>query len=981
MQPNGRQRQYQVDGLEDTALTDRELLGEYAREGSDAAFEEIARRYAPLVYSQCARRLGDEHAAEDAAQATFLALARKARRLSRKRGLVLSAWLYRAAELSAKAQARAERRRARREREAAEMRSRSAPRSEGDAWRDVGPVVDDCMAALPAKYRDVLVLRHLAGRPEKEVAEELGKPVGTVKSLLSRGLAKLRAKLQRRGVSVGGAALAAVLASEAAQAAPVHIAATVAAVGTGKAAASGAVAAITEGAMKAMLVAKLKVAAAVVAVTALAGTGTGVMIAKAQEGGPRGSGRATPAATHDPFTVAGLRFAVRKPHPRFWLTPERLAVLRAKARRNSPDFRLLKAFADQWYFSRKPTGGGWGRDETPSLALLWHATGERKYLEKAKEFLLGIARKKLHSSLKGNAMRHGGVYLPLSFDWLYNELTEAERRECVAEIIRGLEAIKPGTIGMRTFDGDQMTGEWSAAVLSALAIYGHDDSARKWLEHYLGDAPQWKIEKQYVLNSRGGFGREGSGYSVGTLQYSLLAREGLKTAAGADVWKGLLPDDGDFPAQVAYWLIYGCTPVGPGPIMYGDLEKLGDKWWRRPSDSAWPLSAMTQALLPRSGREAGYMRHHIDAVLGNAKAMRPHRFFLSYDDTVPPRNYTKELATDYFATGQGFLVARSDWTPEATLVTFQCTNAPMDHTHPDQGSFMLYRKGWWLTKEFTSYTGWGGRPEAHNVMLLWNLGAPRPAAKMLAFRPTEHYVYAVASASGSHRTHGWQPPKGFVRNYTRSIIYLKPDLLAILDRSDLLGRPDKIDTAKQYVQTHGAGGQKEIAAAKHSREFVLHLPVRPETSEGSSLLTARHAEARQVLYAKTLLPAEVACEVVDLKPKLDEAYGPKNNAAAPLVERASWMVRTSSAKDPDDAGVFLTVLYGADAGAPMIPLKALRKGTKVGFEATAGDATYSVLFETAGEDGAEVKVERRGRAVCDDRLRPGIDWTPPWKRP
>ena len=47
MQPHGRQRQYQGDGLEDTALTDRELLGEYARKGSDAAFEEIARRYAP----------------------------------------------------------------------------------------------------------------------------------------------------------------------------------------------------------------------------------------------------------------------------------------------------------------------------------------------------------------------------------------------------------------------------------------------------------------------------------------------------------------------------------------------------------------------------------------------------------------------------------------------------------------------------------------------------------------------------------------------------------------------------------------------------------------------------------------------------------------------------------------------------------------------------------------------------------------------
>jgi len=185
-------------------LTDRQLLAKYSRGGSEAAFEEIARLYAPLVYSQCLRRLGDEHAAEDAAQATFLALARKAGALARKRGLVLSAWLYRAAELSAKAQARAERRRMRREREAAEMKERTASRREDDLWREVGPVVDDCVAALPARYREVLVLRHLAGRGEKEVAAELGKPVGTVKSLLSRALEKLRAKLARRGRSRRG---------------------------------------------------------------------------------------------------------------------------------------------------------------------------------------------------------------------------------------------------------------------------------------------------------------------------------------------------------------------------------------------------------------------------------------------------------------------------------------------------------------------------------------------------------------------------------------------------------------------------------------------------------------------------------------------------------------------------------------------------------------------------------------------------------
>jgi hypothetical protein len=375
------------------------------------------------------------------------------------------------------------------------------------------------------------------------------------------------------------------------------------------------------------------------------------------------------------------------------------------------------------------------------------------------------------------------------------------------------------------------------------------------------------------------------------------------------------------------------------------------------------------------------MRYFLDSVLGHEDrhALQSERFFLFYDDTVAPRDYTKELPTDYVAVGQGFVVGRSDWSRDATLATFQCTNRPMDHTHPDQASFMLYRKGWWLTKEFTSYGGWGGRPEAHNVMLLWNLGPPRPDARIVAFKPTENYVYAVGSASGAHRTHGYQPPKAFVKSYTRSMLYLKPDLLVILDRSELLDRPDRLARPEQYVQTSGAGGPEQVQAAKYSREFLLHLPGTPELSEGASLITMNYPEAKQVLYAKTLLPREVACDVVNLKETFARTLGETPDAGNPPVER-TFLVKTRAVKDPEGADVFLTVLYATDAGQAMIPLKLIEKDTRRGLEATVGTTTYTVLFSTAGEDAAHVKIERAGRAVCDDELPAKIDWTPPWKR-
>lgn len=687
------------------------------------------------------------------------------------------------------------------------------------------------------------------------------------------------------------------------------------------------------------------------------------------------------AATYEPFKVkaeglSDLEFKIKQDHPRFWLTPERIKVLQGKAQAKTYDFQVFQACVDTYYFDsyspQIPTC--WGNGKLPALALLWQTTREKKYLDQAKKILLEVARTHFHSKMTSNTMRHCGVWYPLAFDWLYNDLTEEERKECVEELELGLKAIKPGTIGLRWYDGDQMTGEWSAAVLSAVAIYGHKDTAKGWLEHYFSDNSQWRIEKEYIRNAEGGFGRDGAAYCKGTFCYSLFAHEGLLTAAGVDVWKGILPEEGYWPTQIVYFLIYSTTPGG-GPVMYGDFEGLSGWWWKNKSEHDWVLAGLNMGLLDRNSREAGFTRYHIDSVLGESKAMQVIEFFLGYDNTVPPRDYTKELPTDYFAAGQGFVVARSDWNKDASLVTFQCSNTPLDHTHPEQGSFMLYRKAWWLSKEFTSYGGYGGAPEAHNVMLLWNLGAPHIGARMLAFKPGKDYVYAVASASGPHRTWGYQPPSAYVKSYTRSFLYLKPDLVVILDRSELGEKPDA-KMVERYIQVL-EGGPDNLKSAKYSREFVLHMPVKPEWSEKEQLLTAKFDEGNQMLYARTLLPKEAACEVIDLKEQFKD-LGDKGNAGNPPCER-KWMTRTRSAKDPEGAEVFLTVVYGADLGKAMLPVKLLEKGGQVGIEAVDGDTRWTALFNTTGGDGAELKIERGGKVAVEEKLSCKIDWIPPWQ--
>jgi RNA polymerase sigma factor (sigma-70 family) len=253
-------------------MTDRELLAEYRKTGSGDLFSEIVARHASMVHSTCLRILRDEHAAEDATQATFLLLSGKARKLSRK--TVLSGWLFRTAQFTALRQSRSAARRARHEREAGMNREETAPTTA--TWPEVRPELDAAMATLSAHQQNVVVMRCLQQKPQAEVAQELGCSESSVSAVLSRALGRLRDKLARRGVTVPAAALAGMLAEQAAVPAPAALVYAVQAACLGKAAASPGAAALAQTATKAMLAIKIKVAATVLAGAAVLGFGGSV---------------------------------------------------------------------------------------------------------------------------------------------------------------------------------------------------------------------------------------------------------------------------------------------------------------------------------------------------------------------------------------------------------------------------------------------------------------------------------------------------------------------------------------------------------------------------------------------------------------------------------------------------------------------------------------------------------------------------------
>ncbi len=198
-------------------LTDGQLLESFVRRRDAAALEALVRRHGPMVWGVCRRVLGAGPDAEDAFQATFLVLLRRAASVVPPERV--AAWLHGVAHRTAhKARAAAARRR-QRERQVVELPEPAAARP--DAGPDLRDWLDRELSRLPEPYRAALVACDLEGRTRKEAARQLGWPEGTVASRLVRARALLAQRLTRLGLPAGGAALAGVLAPPAAAGVPV----------------------------------------------------------------------------------------------------------------------------------------------------------------------------------------------------------------------------------------------------------------------------------------------------------------------------------------------------------------------------------------------------------------------------------------------------------------------------------------------------------------------------------------------------------------------------------------------------------------------------------------------------------------------------------------------------------------------------------------------------------------------------------------
>ncbi len=453
-------------------LGERQLLERFVVDRDEAAFEALLARHGPMVLGVCRRALDDPGDVEDAFQATFLVLIRKAGGL--RDGDRLANWLYGVAHrVATRARSDAHRRRSRERPGGEEVAVASEPVEDRIELR---AVLDDELTRLPDRLRAAVVLCDLEGLPQEEAARRLGCPVGTIKSRLSRARDRLRGRLLRRGVAPSSLLAASFLDPARCSAAVPNslqastlLAATRFAAG---AAAPAPAAALMESVARSMMMAKLKVATTAILALTLATAGALALTSRAVPGDP-------PAPASAPLPVPDLIASVAGPARTLNLT-----IIAKADRRPVPGAAVEVRLLDGYLTTAKRTTDADGRCPVPIPA---------KDLEGV---LVGVSRDGfVPVSLDPGQLERDAVTLELEPGVAVGGVIRDEEGRPVAgaRVIPSLFDDSPGSRrsffspegGVATTDAE---GRWRASILPA------DAEGALWVrfEHpdYVSDPPR-----------------------------------------------------------------------------------------------------------------------------------------------------------------------------------------------------------------------------------------------------------------------------------------------------------------------------------------------------------------------------------------------------------------------------------------------------------------------------------------------------------
>jgi hypothetical protein len=429
-------------------------------------------------------------------------------------------------------------------------------------------------------------------------------------------------------------------------------------------------------------------------------------------------------------------------------------------------------------------------------ALMSQLTGEASYCRFAvdatetwvasEEALIAAGKR---AQVAGDSYLHVGSIvggLAIVYDWCHGLLAPAQRERWVAYANRAVENVWNHR-GARWGEASHPWTGWGtdnpannyyysflrATMLLGIATLGENPSAPTWLETFRKRRIERELVPVFTRDLEGGGSREGTGY--GTAMKGLFQLyEWWERSTGERI-ADLTPHT---RASMAH-MIHAIVPTLDALAPTGDHSR----------DSTAALFdyhreyLLVGAALYPDDRVSGVSR----SLLERSSVPRMSQGFnYVHDFLYAPRAAKSEtgttLSTTYWAPGTGQLYMRSGWNRDATYLAFSCGPYTESHAHRDQGSFVLFNRGWLAyDQNIASHSGIEQDEEMHNLVRLVQGGTTvkqvwNASCALEALSEGPDHVHARAAVTGSYRG------RAGVERVERDIVFLKPDVVVVYDR-------------------------------------------------------------------------------------------------------------------------------------------------------------------------------------------------------
>jgi len=670
---------------------------------------------------------------------------------------------------------------------------------------------------------------------------------------------------------------------------------------------------------------------------------------------------------------------IRRDHPRLFFNAETWPLVKERALNEEREwYEKLKRRVDG--YPEEPEVKDWGT-EAAATAFVFRTTGESRYLDLTKKLL----RRSVEHYHARNAAGWAAHWYSTSrvnawsaYDWIYNDLSEEERRDIAVSFIEHVEREQRGTGKprlQRHNTGGATTGFYGAPNLlwfTGLAIYADGIDDERALD-YLKSGYELNMEllahRERAAGDDGGSASATLGYAMGAYPWAAFNFfHTMESALGEDI-SGQWVHPASFPEYVIWnWL--------PGEREFGT----GDASHRDNKLPIWQMYTHTAQIMHFYGKtqpERAALARWMQGAIpdgGYTFSWPCHPFLLTrMEDAPPPKGPSELLPPARHFESMGQVLMRSGSGPDDTYVLFTAGGILSQHKHFDNNNFTIFKKGFLALDT-------GTRPEpgqhlfqyycrtvAHNCILIhmpgeklpryW--GSPAPGeedtgtvndggqssqlgSEVVAFETGPHFTYVASDATGSYSSEKCTLA-------LRQFVFVPPDHFVVFDRVT--------STKPNYKKT-----------------WLLHTAREPEV-EGLAF-QGEHEGGR--IMCRTMLPENAVLTKIGGAGKQFWADGrnwplPKDYRipdSNELLGQWRMEVNPGEARNED---IFLHLIQVGDLSlSAMAPANLIRENGHVGVSFRFGENETTVLFATEGKAAGHIRISSAGQAIVDRALTESV---------